>query len=348
MYFVAAKRTFPKNVRSWFCQDVPCRVRPSNTNPAQVVLKALDSDATNVSREFVEEHFRPLTWDDQFVYVESYPNGRVPISEFDVRQLISENELLRHFSGCSKPIRDLLSKAHWDSYMAKGSLYCLTVKEYRDLTNRFDPSDRQEPEPEPEVEEKQESDATATAKKRQNLLKRVGSPYFNRRTRAANPVSCDYDTFRETPSYPAPIGIRKEDFALPSEQNELLRLLLSQLFSCRNAPECPASLVSKLGLSIVKDCHTCLWCGEVVDLLELDQSYCSKQHSINLCHRNPSLGTHVGNVYFGHGDCNREQGGYSEEERVNQILRLARSNPAHLERLIVGLDLKKGSGENKT
>ena len=78
----------------------------------------------------------------------------------------------------------------------------------------------------------------------------------------------------------------------------------------------------------------CLWCGEVMDISELNQEYCSKEHSINFCHRIPELGTKKGNVYIGHCSCNREQGGYSEEQRIQQIIRLAKHNPSYIEKIL--------------
>jgi hypothetical protein len=78
----------------------------------------------------------------------------------------------------------------------------------------------------------------------------------------------------------------------------------------------------------------CLWCGEVMDISEINQEYCLKEHSINFCHRNPYVGTKKGNIYIGHCLCNREQGGYSEEERLDHFMRLAMSNPSHRERIL--------------
>jgi hypothetical protein len=75
----------------------------------------------------------------------------------------------------------------------------------------------------------------------------------------------------------------------------------------------------------------------LIDIHGLDQSYCATVHSVNFCHRDPKVGTKAGNVYIGHCSCNREQGGYSETERIDQIIRLARSNPELMERLKNGL-----------
>jgi hypothetical protein len=74
-----------------------------------------------------------------------------------------------------------------------------------------------------------------------------------------------------------------------------------------------------------------------MDISELNQVYCSKEHSINFCHRNPVIGTKKGNVYIGHCSCNREQGGYSEQQRVEQIIRLAKSNPIYREIIMSSL-----------
>ena len=64
----------------------------------------------------------------------------------------------------------------------------------------------------------------------------------------------------------------------------------------------------------------------IVDINNLKQEYCSIEHTINFCHKDPAIGTKLNNVYIGHCVCNREQGGYSEIERVKQIIRLCKNN----------------------
>jgi hypothetical protein len=174
-------------------------------------------------------------------------------------------------------------------------------------------------------------------------LERVGDAVFNRQRRHCPPVSSAWTRadFEACPSFPAPVGIRAEDFAFPSEQNAILRELLSQVFSCANAPELSQDLQNHYGITIKKNSHKCDWCGDIIDIAGLNQAYCATVHSVNFCHRDPKIGTKVGNVYIGHCSCNREQGGYSETERVDQILRLARANPDMMLQLSKGLLLSR-------
>ena len=37
-------------------------------------------------------------------------------------------------------------------------------------------------------------------------------------------------------------------------------------------------------------------------------------------------------MYWGHGECNRRQGGYSEEDRIEDALRLLKNNPCYVEK----------------
>jgi hypothetical protein len=38
------------------------------------------------------------------------------------------------------------------------------------------------------------------------------------------------------------------------------------------------------------------------------------------------------NVYWGHGDCNRRQGGYTEEDRIQDAITLLKFNPDYLKK----------------
>ena len=75
-------------------------------------------------------------------------------------------------------------------------------------------------------------------------LERIGDPIFNRSVRHSPPISKLFtrEDFEKSPSYPAPLGIREEDFALPSEQNEILIELLEQIFNCTSRNELSNSL----------------------------------------------------------------------------------------------------------
>jgi hypothetical protein len=303
LMFIAPTKTITYK-KNWICQGVPCKVETIEIDYTYISPFNVQS-TLKIPNEIIENEFITLENDETNVYTEIYPTGKIPISEFTVNR-ISINKLELHFKDTE--YSDIIGKCKQDSYHSKGNNSCITVERYNQYnTNK------------------------STSK-----LERIGDPVFNRSVRHSPPISKTFsrEDFEQSPSYPAPIGIRESDFALPSEQNEILIELLNQFFNCKNAPECPEEIKNELGLTINQNSHLCLWCGELIDISDLNQTYCSKEHSINFCHRIPELGTKKGNVYLGHCNCNREQGGYSEEERVNQIIRLAKSNPSYREKIL--------------
>ena len=250
-----------------------------------------------------------LSRDLENVYTNSYPNGRIAIEEFTINP-ISIAELSNNFK--DKPdFISLLDKAYQDSYIGKGNTFCINMKKYAEYESN----------------------------KETSKLERIGDPIFNRTSRNTVPIPSTFtrDEYENCPSFPAPIGIRAEDFALPSEQNNILRDMVTQIFNCAGAPECPAELQEKLQIQINRNSHMCEWCGEIMDITTLNQQYCSKVHSVNFCHRDPVVGTKKGNVYIGHCSCNREQGGYSEEQRVMHIIRLAKYNEKYRKMILESL-----------
>lgn len=304
--FVAPIKTTPYG-NIWRCANVPCKVK-SNDGVNVELLPFNGKSTIVISKDNFEKEFYNLETDETYIYTDYYPNGRVPIMEFDVKP-ISIKKLKKHFK--DKSILSAIEKAEQDSFHSKGNQFCATIEKY----NKY------------------------TLEPKTSKLERVGDPIFNRSVRHSPPVPKTFtrEDFEKSASYPAPIGIREEDFALPSEQNEILIELLNQIFSCKNAPECPEDIASELGLDIKPNSHPCLWCGEIMDISELNQEYCSKEHSINFCHRIPEVGTKKGNVYIGHCSCNREQGGYSEEQRIEQIIRLAKYNSSYREKILAAL-----------
>lgn len=294
--FVAPDKTIIiKN--EWLCQSVPCYIISKTTDSVQIKPFNKSSDFHINISEF-EKTFKILKRDLEFVYVDGYPDGRIPINEFSISPIYI-SDLYKHFKNNTSFIK-LLKKAEQDSYTGKGNTFCINMKDYNEYIE----------------------------KKETSKLERIGDPIFNRTSRHTFPISSTFSRkdYEESPSFPAPIGIRYEDFTFPSEQNEILREMLTQIFNCVNAPECPKEFQDNLCITITPNSHMCEWCGEKMDISELNQDYCSKEHSVNFCHRVPSIGTKKGNVYIGHCSCNREQGGYSEVERVQQIIRLAKYN----------------------
>jgi hypothetical protein len=293
-----------KKKEDWICANCPGYILMETEEYVQ--FKPFNkSNFIVVDKEYFQTNFIHLERDNEYVYTEFYPNGKIEIKEFSVER-ISLSSIKKHFKNDLSIVR-LLEKMDQDSYCGKGNTHCINISDYKNYIEN----------------------------KKTSKLERIGDPYFNRSSRHTPPI---YNTFSRTDfenclSFPAPIGIRAEDFALPSEQNKILIDLITQIFNCVNAPELPELFKKKFGMTIVKNSHICNWCGETVDISKLNQEYCSKEHSINFCHRDPVIGTKIENVYIGHCSCNREQGGYSEEQRFEQFLRLIKNNPSFLKRV---------------
>ena len=284
--FIAAKKTICVN-KDWICGSVPCIIISQNTNGTTTLKPFNKSSKLDLSTELISNEFISLSRDDKFVYIPEYPDGKIALTEFNIKP-ISINSLKKHFKD-NKNLLILIKKAYQDAHTSKGSTSCITC----DVYTKYNSDD-----------------------KKNSELERIGDPIFNRSTRHSPPVPTSYtrENFEECSSFPAPIGIRMEDFALPSEQNEILKALLTQIFCCAGAPECPIGLREEFDLTIMPNSHVCNWCGEIMNLSDLNQEYCSKEHSVNFCHRDPVIGTKKNNVYIGHCSCNREQGGYSERQ----------------------------------
>ena len=307
--FYAPKITFIQN-NLWRCVNVPCKI--IDNNESYIKLLPFNSKSIiNITKNYFIDNFYPLINDNLYVYTPHYPNEKIEIKEFDISP-ISLRNIKNYFKQQNNiNILKLIEKAEQDSYHSKGNNFCITINNY----NKF-------------IENPY-----------QNKLERIGDPIFNRSVRHSPPISKTFtrEEYEKSNSFPAPIGIRYEDFALPSEQNKICIDLLNQIFNCVNAPICPDFIINELGLDIKPNTHKCFWCGELLDISSLNQNYCSDIHTINFCHRDPDIGTKLGNVYIGHCSCNREQGGYTELQRIEQIIKLARCNPDYKEYIRLNL-----------
>ena len=306
---------------SWICGGVPSIV--VKNHPDCVTIKPFDSDVEfEIPRATFNDTFVPCARDETSVYSDVYPGGKVPFSEFNVPKINLKNLLDKFKTNTS--LCTIIEKCKQDAYVSKGNTKCIKIGALHQMEAAASAA----------TSTVEEGAAGGAAAGTASSLTRTGDPYFNRRSRHSPPVpkSMTRAEYEACPSFPRPIGVREADFAWPTEQNDILISLIKQIFACEGAPELPVEIQQQLGIevgSIVSNSHKCLWCGETVSVQELNQSYCAEEHSVNFCHRDPETGTKAGNVYIGHCSCNREQGGHSEEERIEQILRLLRANPAH-------------------
>ena len=106
--------------------------------------------------------------------------------------------------------------------------------------------------------------------------------------------------------------------------------MIKQIVCFKNInPETKQKLLDflKIDNSICVEIHRCKWSGKEIDANDYSSEYSSKNNFIEICHRDPNDRFLARNMYWGFGESNRQQGGYSEEERVEQVARLCLYNP---------------------
>ena len=165
--------------------------------------------------------------------------------------------------------------------------------------------------------------------------KHFGEPLFNRSSRCSPVVDhLSWEEYRASPSYPYPIGIRNKDFCLPSEMIAVSVEMIRQLLTLKNVEDKYREKIQKIFTDFNIEpqfnnfvTHRCTYCGEEIDLNEYSSNYASETNYIEICHRDPNACFCMGNMYWGHGECNRRQGGYTETERIEDALGLINYNP---------------------
>jgi hypothetical protein len=165
--------------------------------------------------------------------------------------------------------------------------------------------------------------------------KRFGNQIFNRNCRwcpVADYVS--YDDFTQNGSYPFPIGIRAKDFCLPSEMQRVLVEMIRQILTFKHVDEKYRKEMQLIfdkynikDIFINKMCHCCTYCGLEINMTAYSSQYKSENNYIEICHRDPNLHFCIKNMYWGHGECNRKQGGYTEKDRLCDAIGLLNHNP---------------------
>jgi len=149
-------------------------------------------------------------------------------------------------------------------------------------------------------------------------------------------IEKSWEVFRDGPSYPYPIGIRNKDFCLPSEMIKVSVEMIRQLLTLKNVEDKYREKIQKIFTDFDIEpqfenpvTHRCTYCGEEIDLNEYSSNYASETNYIEICHRDPNACFCMGNMYWGHGECNRRQGGYTERERIEDALGLINYNTTY-------------------
>ena len=308
-HFVTKKGYSSKNEEWLQSEGTPVKV--IKVNDDSIELNSFHSKKNKTFKVSIfdfKQDFFPAKENEDYLYLPSYQSP-IPKTEFEEREKIDEFEsCVRRLSkdqNICENVRNCISVKLPQLIGASGNKY-ITINSYHQY-------------------QKGEVDFS-------NRHKRYGNPIYNRNSRLCPPVDISYDEFKESASYPAPIGIRPKDFCLSSELLESAKELIIQIMNFANVKESTFLYVQKkLDFVEKRECHTCRYCGEVVDMNKCVfvkdnngniKTYKSSENYIEICHRDPNGRFLKDNIYFGHGDCNRRQGGFSEKERMKDGIQL--------------------------
>ena len=174
---------------------------------------------------------------------------------------------------------------------------------------------------------------------RKEKTKRCDNMIYNRTSRWNPPIpeSYKYEEYEKSINFCRPIGIRPKDFCFPSELIDTYKEMIKQIICFKNVdPETKQKLMDFLNIDSCNcvEVHKCKWSGKEIDVDEYSSTYSSKDNFIEICHRDPQDRFLARNMYWGFGESNRQQGGYSEKERVIQTVTLCKANPEMMELLV--------------
>ena len=284
-------------------EGVPCKIiATSETGVSLNSFTSCESRIFDVDNTYFKEHYTMIEPDENGLLLLSKYPVPVHVNEFEKRSEITKtnktiNNLIKNpkiTQNMKKIFEDKLSQI----ISSQGAPY-ITLLEYTSYKEN---------------------------KIQLTKHKRFGNEIFNRNTRWCPPVSVSYEEFQASKSYPAPLGIRPKDFCLPSELIETLHELVNQIANFRNVSQIEFEEIEKELKIHKRDFACCKYCGESIDISQYNSEYKSSDNFMEICHRNPNERFIVSNMYWGHGECNRRQGGYSENERMKDGFVLALLN----------------------
>jgi hypothetical protein len=264
-----------------------------------------------VSTEYFNQWFFKAHMNDEG-RITNNPNPKLNFNINEFNEITRVNMLKRKINNMplSTTLKTILSDKHHQLYVSQGCPHTITFSEYSAYSSQ------------------------------QSSIRRPGDAIFNRNSRFAPPISSSFtrEEFESTSGFPAPLGIRDKDFILPSM---LLKTVIKLVWEIANWEN-----VLPLDREIIKNTlvefpefnfyeqhhYKCHWCNCRLDVNKYSSNYSSCDNYAEICHRDPNQAFTHSNMYWGHGECNRRQGGYSEQERIEDAIRLLESNPEYRER----------------
>ena len=284
-------------------QGTPCIVIKSDANTTTLnCFASADGRNFTIPNEYLKKNFERIFPDSNgYLMLEAYP-VKIHISEFEKRKEVKELKNLVEKITKSKNVSEIIKKLLTDKFFqliqSQGCKY-ITITEYNKFKN---------------------------GEIKLSKHKRFGYEIFNRNSRWSPPINITYEEFQDSPSYPAPLGIRPKDFCLPSELIFTIQELMNQIANFYGIDDKSFNEMKKTLPFIEKKYCFCKYCGEKINILKYSSQYKSSTNFIEICHRDPCDRFISTNIYWGHGDCNRRQGGYTENDRIIDGFRLAYLN----------------------
>ena len=266
-------------------------------------------------KEFSDEFTECPVVEDHITNLQAYPGSKIHLKEFEKRKKIkgykSDCKKISKNKHISENLRELFDKKVGQLFVPNGNS---SSKDAIQIYNEYN-----------------------SGKIKIDELKRIGDPVFNRCASRWTPITniSSYEDFRKSKSFPAPLGIRNKDFSLPSDLIKVFKSMIKQFACCNDIIDKDFKELGKVFpfiRKINKQEHTiCTFCGECLNIYQCTSEYNSKTNYIEICHRDPNERCVESNIYWGHGDCNRKQGGQTELEYLLTALKLAKNNPKLLE-----------------
>ncbi len=307
-YKISSGSTKPfSKLKEWgIIEGVPCVIKEKDE--CYLYVDSFTSSEKRIyiiTQQFIH-HFTKLKLEDNKIMgLSKYPNNYIDSLEFECRNQVKKFEdNIKYFMNKLEDgniIKHILIDKFPQLLSAMGAP-CMTI---------------------PEIE-KIDINSAKTG------IKRYDNRIFNRNSRWCPSIEMSYDEYKDSNSFCYPIGIRPKDYCLPSELIDTIKEMIKQIACFKNIdPVTKKSLLDLINVDeyTCKECHKCKYCGKVIDAIDYSSTYSSKDNFIEICHRDPNERFIPSNMYWGHGECNRQQGGYSEEDRIDQVLRLIKNNP---------------------
>lgn len=309
--YCVAKQTIPRNYDTLKgiskekeylqIQGVPCKIVKYNNETNMFTLNSFTSGSSRyftISQQDFDNNFiKVKPNNDGDLQLDAYPIP-INVSEFDKREDVKNLEKkIRQIivnQNVNEIVRKILKDKLFQLIQSQGAPY-ITIVDYYKFKNG----------------------ELALSKH-----KRFGNEIFNRNNRWCPPIDITYEEYSSSPSYPAPLGIRPKDFCLPSELINTIKDLIIQIVNFDGIDENSFEEMKKIIPFIYKKEHVCKYCGEKINIEDYYSTYKSCDNYIEICHRDPNDRFLSRNMYWGHGECNRRQGGYSESDRMHDGARL--------------------------